>query len=124
MNKLYKAIVDRLAEKTGADLKSDFHVTDEMSEKIYIIPPHRTRYLSEISENNRGYDKWVKQQSEIAQQLYSLRKSIDTLSTSKLSQKENLIKGLEETYSQVELGLDGHNKRLLKVGRKKCKRIK
>jgi methylmalonyl-CoA mutase len=32
-----------------------------MSEKIYVIPPHRTRYLSEIAESNRhwwnGFDQ-------------------------------------------------------------------
>src|ERR1035437_5179365 len=30
MNKLYKVIVNKLAEKTGADLRSNFLVTDEM----------------------------------------------------------------------------------------------
>jgi methylmalonyl-CoA mutase len=43
-----------------------------MSEKIYIIPPHRTRYLAEIAENNRNYDKWTNEQKEIAQKLYSI----------------------------------------------------
>lgn len=113
MNKLYKAVMDKLVEKTGADLKSDFHVTDEMSEKIYIIPPNRTRYLSEISENNRKYDSWVKDQGEIAQQLYAVRKSIETLKTSKLDDKDRLIKGLEETYAELELTLDGRNKRII-----------
>lgn len=113
MNKLYKAIVNMLAEKTGANLKSDFAVTDEMSEKIYIIPPHRTRYLAEIAENNRGYDKWVDEQKEIAQKLYSIRKSIDTLKESKIEDKDRIIKGLEETYAQVALGFDGRNKVIL-----------
>jgi methylmalonyl-CoA mutase len=27
-----------------------------MSEKVWIIPPAKSRYLSEISENNRRYD--------------------------------------------------------------------
>ncbi|MBP2681190.1 MAG: Methylmalonyl-CoA mutase, partial [Candidatus Krumholzibacteriota bacterium] len=39
MNRLYSSIIRRLAEKSGADLISSFHVTDEMSEKVYIIPP-------------------------------------------------------------------------------------
>ena len=30
-----------------------------MSEKIFVIPPSRVRYLSEISENNRNYDTIV-----------------------------------------------------------------
>ncbi len=57
MNTLYKAIMDKIVEKTEADLKSTFHISEEMSEKIFVIPPSRTRYLSEIAENNRAYDK-------------------------------------------------------------------
>ncbi len=82
MNQLYKAIIDKLAERTGADLKSTFQITNEMSEKVFIIPPKRTRYLSEIAENNRGYDKTAAEQAEVAQKLYSLRKSIETLENS------------------------------------------
>jgi isobutyryl-CoA mutase len=67
MNNLYRAIIKKLAEKTGAALHSSFELTKEMSEKIYIIPPARTRYLSEISETNRNYDKWVEDQKEVAQ---------------------------------------------------------
>jgi methylmalonyl-CoA mutase len=48
MNTLYKAIMDKVVEKTNSDLKSTFEITREMSEKIYVIPPHRTRYLSEV----------------------------------------------------------------------------
>jgi methylmalonyl-CoA mutase len=46
MNTLYKAM-DKVVEKTNSDLKSTFEITREMSEKIYVIPPHRTRYLSD-----------------------------------------------------------------------------
>lgn len=118
MNKLYKAIVNKLAEKTGADLKSDFAVTDEMSEKIYIIPPQRTRYLAEIAENNRAYDKWVDEQKEIANILYGLNKTISTLSgfktlTEVSETDKNTISYLEKTYKEIELGFDGRNKKIL-----------
>jgi len=56
MNSLYKVIMDKVVERTGAELKSTFEITNEMSEKIFVIPPKRTRYLSEISESNRSYD--------------------------------------------------------------------
>src|SRR5690606_6339450 len=55
-NSLYNAIMDKIVEKTGADLKSTFETTREMSEKVFVIPPSRTRYLSEIAETNRKYD--------------------------------------------------------------------
>ncbi len=113
MNSLYKAVMDKVVEKTGAALQSTYLITDEMSEKVYIIPPARTRYLSEISENNRNYDKWVDKQVGIADQLYGLRSSIQTLKQSKLDDKDRLIKGLEETYHTVALDLDPRNKIIL-----------
>ena len=76
MNQLYKAIMDKLVEKTDTDLKSSFEVTKEMSEKIYVIPPNRVRYLSEIAENNRSYDKTASEQVKVAQKLYATYKTI------------------------------------------------
>ena len=61
-NSLYKALMDKVVQKTGANLKSTFEITKEMSEKIFVIPPKRIRYLSEISDNNRAYDKWSEAQ--------------------------------------------------------------
>jgi methylmalonyl-CoA mutase len=78
-NQLYKAIMDKIVEKTGANLNSTFEITKEMSEKIFVIPPARTRYLSEIAENNRGYDNKAKSQKEVAQKLYGFYKTIETL---------------------------------------------
>ena len=79
MNKLYAAIMAELEEKTQTDLKSTFQITDEMSEKIFVIPPARTRYLSEISESNRAYDKKASIQAEVAQKLYGIFKTIESI---------------------------------------------
>ena len=95
MNSLYKAIMNKLVEKTGADLNSTIEIIQEMSEKIFIIPPARIRYLSEIAENNRAYDKKERSQVEVAQKLFGIYKTIDAvLSTKSLSinQKEILTK--------------------------------
>ncbi|MBK6266371.1 methylmalonyl-CoA mutase family protein [Marivirga sp. S37H4] len=121
-NALYKTLIDKVAEKSGADLKSTFEITDEMSEKVFIIPPNRTRYLSEISENNRGYDEWVSQQAEVADKLYGYRKSIDTLKASDLDDKDRLIKGLEEAYAKEELNFDPKNKLLIEEWGEKVKK--
>ncbi|WP_417353049.1 methylmalonyl-CoA mutase family protein [Flavobacterium alkalisoli] len=80
MNTLYKAIMDKIVEKTESDLKSTFEITREMSEKIFVIPPHRTRYLSEIAENNRSYDETAAAQQDVAQKLYGIFKTIETVS--------------------------------------------
>src|SRR6056297_2708948 len=79
MNTLYKAIMDKVVEKTEADLKSTFEISDEMSEKIFVIPPARTRYLSEIAESNRAYDKTANEQVEVAQKLYGIYKTLESV---------------------------------------------
>jgi len=113
MNNLYRHLMDLLAEKTGAELKSDLEVTQAMSEKIYIIPPNRTRYLSEISENNRSYDEWVDKQVAVARKLFGLNKSIQTLQETDVEGKEELLQGLRQTYEIVALDLDKHCQLLL-----------
>ncbi len=112
-NTLYKAVMDLLVEKTKCDLKSTFKISEEMSEKIYIIPPGRTRYLSEISENSRKLDDWAENQSELALQLQGLKSSIDVIKKSSVDDKDRLIKLLEENAKKLSLDLDGHNLILL-----------
>ncbi|MBD3638572.1 MAG: cobalamin B12-binding domain-containing protein [Crocinitomicaceae bacterium] len=124
MNTLYKAIMDKIVEKTGADLKSTFEITREMSEKIFVIPPARTRYLSEISENNRSYDKWVDEQVEVADRLYGLHKSIQTLKESEIDDKDRLIKGLQETFEKIKLELDPKNWLIIEEWENKVQRYK
>ena len=109
MNTLYKVIIDKVKERTGAQLDSKFEITKEMSEKIYVIPPERTRYLSEISENNRSFDKWVDKQVIVADKLDGLQRSIATIQDSALEDKDRLIKGLQETFEAVKRDIDPYN---------------
>ena len=109
MNTLYTVIMKKLTEKTGIDLHSTFEITDEMSEKVFVIPPDRTRYLSEISENNRAYDKWVEEQVEVADRLYGIKRSIETLEGAEIEDKDRLIKGLQETFEKEKLNFDPKN---------------
>ena len=97
MNTLYKAIMDKLVEKANSDLKSTFEISEEMSEKIFVIPPSRIRYLSEIAENNRAYDKSGNAQVEVAQKLYGIYKTIESIALSTLSDQNSILKtGLNE----------------------------
>ena len=115
-NQLYKAIMDTLVEKAGSTLKSDFHITDEMSEKVFIIPPKRTRYLSEISENNRKYDEWAVAQAEVADKLYAIKRTIDTIAEAEIQ------KVLQAEFDRVKLDLDPHNWQLIESWPAQAKR--
>ncbi|MBP6760052.1 MAG: cobalamin-dependent protein, partial [Flavobacterium sp.] len=80
MNTLYKAVMEKIQEKTKSDLLSTFEISHEMSEKVFVIPPQRTRYLSEIAENNRKYDATALSQEQVAQKLYGIFKTIESVS--------------------------------------------
>jgi methylmalonyl-CoA mutase len=113
MNSLYRTVMSVVAARTNSPLEPHLDAGEEMSEKIYIIPPHRTRYLSEISENNRQYDRWAKEQSAVAQQLFGLRKAMEVFEQSKLNDKDATLVKLKEAYNECELRLDGQNRKML-----------
>ena len=126
MNTLYKRIMDKLVEKTNADLKTSLEITEEMSEKIFVIPPSRVRYLSEISESNRAYDKKVDDQVIVAQKLYGIHQTIESITNSTVeiqktglneegileqvqSNEKGFAKLLLAQFDKVKLNLDPHN---------------
>ncbi|GGW65820.1 methylmalonyl-CoA mutase [Winogradskyella epiphytica] len=131
MNTLYKAIMDKIVERTDTDLKSTFEISKEMSEKIFVIPPSRTRYLSEIAESNRAYDKKANEQVEVAQKLYGIFKTIcsvaavsgesensllnkfgvdqEEILSSVKEDKQDFIKLLIAEFDRVKLDLDPYN---------------
>lgn len=117
-NSLYKAIMDEVVNKTGAELNSTFEITEEMSEKVFVIPPNRTRYLSEIAENNRGYDKWVTEQAEVADKLYAINRTIETVS------EVDLKKVLQAEFDRVKLDLDPRNWLIIEQWPEQAKRYK
>ncbi|HKL03662.1 MAG TPA: cobalamin-dependent protein, partial [Cryomorphaceae bacterium] len=116
MNGLYRKIMETVKEKTGADMTTHFGVSSEMSEKIYIIPPNRTRYLSEISENNRAYDTWAEKEAQTADKLYALAQTISLVGgPDKLkgeepdSEADELIANLNSRFEEIKKDLDPHN---------------
>lgn len=124
MNTLYKSIMDKMVEKTGVDLKSTFEITREMSEKIFVIPPHRTRYLSEIAENNRKYDEIALTQVEVAQKLYGIFKTIESVngnlpqidktgivadSLNRTEENKVFLELLIQQFDKIKMDLDAYN---------------
>jgi len=147
MNSLYKVIMDKLVEKAGVDLKSTFEITEEMSEKVFVIPPKRTRYLSEISENNRGYDAWVDSQVKIADQLFAIHKTIltfchgepvhtesnrsepskidyDTILRQAQDDNKDILKVLIAQFDKIKLDFDPHNWQVIEGWEEKVQKYK
>jgi len=79
VNELYRALIKITESKTKLAIPGHFEAGPEMHEKIFIIPPSRTRYLAEIAETIRNYNHWSEDQAKVAQSLYSIARTIETL---------------------------------------------
>ena len=137
MNTLYKAIMDDIVEKTQADLKSTCEISREMSEKIFVIPPARTRYLSEIAENNRAYDDKANSQIIVAQKLYGIFKTIESVTDNvpnldksgleiigAYDENEDFVKLLVAEFDRVKMNLDPYNWEIITGWDKKVNKYK
>jgi methylmalonyl-CoA mutase len=129
MNSLYKCLMDTVASKTGMDLKSSWSASNELSEKIFVIPPSRNRYLSEISENNRNYDSKARSQRKIAQRMYGIKETIDTIQESSamdahLNGKETFVESLQKMYQDLEGQLEPSNRKLIENWEEKAQQYK
>jgi methylmalonyl-CoA mutase len=135
MNRLYRALVDTIAARTGANLHSHFELTPGMSEKKWIIPPERTRYLAEIGETCESYDAFVRAQAAIARRMYQLHGTLEALRanvgkprleivepksasdtvqvTQKVDGEPAYVADLEALYRDLESRLDPRCKQLL-----------
>ena len=80
MNTLYRVLMDTIVTKTGVGLASSFEISEEMSKKIYIIPPNRTRYLAEIADEHDRYKKHTAEQVNLARRMYQVQGALEALS--------------------------------------------
>ncbi|UZR93807.1 methylmalonyl-CoA mutase family protein [Chondrinema litorale] len=107
MNQLYKKIIDLLNDKFTLNWNSKLLENEVDQQKLFIIPPERTRYLSEISETIRTYNKHAEEQAKVADNLFGLKKALD------LANNDSLNKSLKELYELELLKLDKNNQQLL-----------
>ena len=113
VNHFYKALIDIINEKTGAGFVSKMHAVAEMADKIYIILPSRTRYLSEIAETVRNYNRWAEKQAEVAHRLQAIHETLKMLRAKGIEQ--NVTDLIEEEYKTIEPELDGRTKFILET---------
>ena len=114
MNRLYLAVLELLNTKTSAEFNVPDSLSVSDSEKRFIIPPARGRYLSEIAENSRQQDETATYQSNIAQRLYGLYTTIIGL-TKQANNTESFIElsGLQKEALEQAVTLE--NEELLQL---------
>jgi len=120
-NQLYRHVMDTVAKRTNAPLQSTIRITREMSEKIFVIPPHRTRYLSEISDQVRHYNKWAAAQADVADKLYALHRAGQELLEKKETDAARAVQAVAEQHKQH---LDPRNGKLIEEWPRKAEQYK
>ena len=86
VNLLYRELMNILNTKTKAKFGSHFAIAGEIEQIAGIIPPRRVRYLGEISETVRNYNKWASEQATVASRLYGLHIALEELNQNDNSQ--------------------------------------
>lgn len=89
VNHLFDLLIHTIEKKLGTSFGEEkkMSLLEKKLEDKPIIPPGRTRYLSEIAESISEYDQLVKVQSDIATRLYQLNGSLEELK--KISETKN-----------------------------------
>jgi methylmalonyl-CoA mutase len=124
MNRLYRALMERISAATGADLEPRLRDSGEPSRGVAAIPPARTRYLAEIAENNRRYDAWAAEQAAAAQRLYAVRKARETLAGGAEGADAAALAALERAERRLARELDPANVALLEEWPARAKRYR
>jgi methylmalonyl-CoA mutase len=105
MNALFGHLIKAIEVKTGVafKLKEIASLGDGAeAEKIYIIPPDRTRYLAEIAESSEAYTKWVNEQCGVAQRLWQVKAVIKMISSTQSSPEGRALKQVSPTEGDLE----------------------
>ncbi len=115
VNRLFKAMVDRINEKYELNWETSIYTNSKPTESIQaqaIIPGKRVRYLSEISDTIRNYHQWADQQIEIASKWDEIRGTLAQLEDIKGVEKPT-IEQLSKMKSRWEDELDRTPKAIL-----------
>jgi methylmalonyl-CoA mutase len=96
-NRFYLALLAALVEKTGLSFESTMELPTAPLDKVAVVPPARVRYLAEVAESNRDYDRWAEEQAEKAELTYRLAagEDADAISASRAEVDSDNLKALE-----------------------------
>ncbi|HTF30647.1 MAG TPA: methylmalonyl-CoA mutase family protein, partial [Flavitalea sp.] len=118
VNLLFEKLIQTITAKTGRQFKGEQKiVVAETHNRSLIIPPARVRYLSEISENSRNYDKWVEDEAAVATRLYQLDGILKLLQENDATTPTidaSLLPGLNSLRTELESKLSSGNTELLR----------
>ncbi|HMA67834.1 MAG TPA: fused isobutyryl-CoA mutase/GTPase IcmF [Desulfosalsimonadaceae bacterium] len=102
---MYQRLLEILGEKTGVQYTSTLPRPEGKvsSSKSILVPPDRTRYLSEIAETLHSYHEETRKQAEALRHAWHVKKTAEALSPGNLSgDTQALMDRLKEEIDKAE----------------------
>jgi len=101
VNELFEKLIVAIEKKSGVKFgKIELHAhVQDTTTKSQIIPPKRVRYLSEISDEIRNYNRITEEQATIASRLYQLHGARAILRSSKA---DEALKAVEDQIAHFD----------------------
>ena len=111
----YHCLLETVAAKTGVVFESRLPrpAGKSSSSKTIIIPPERTRYLSEISDTLRGYHQATEQGAEAIRTRWHLMESLRKLEDTLDGDRDALLARLKDEIAKAEAAVGDEADRLL-----------
>ena len=111
VNKLFDLLMETIGKKTGVEfsIAKKEKATTDASHQATIIPPSRSRYLSEIASSIQQYDNEVQTQRALASQWYKIQGTLQLLGDENSEAK----RALTDLESNISAQLHAHHKSLI-----------
>ncbi|MDX1667175.1 MAG: methylmalonyl-CoA mutase family protein, partial [Saprospiraceae bacterium] len=116
VNRLFKALVDRINDYYELNWETAIYTNPEPAEDIQaqaIIPGKRQRYLSEISDSLRDYHEWAEEQAEIASKLEQVEGTMEQIERWDPDGRKDFQEKLEEMREHWLSSLDARCRKIL-----------
>ena len=113
---LYHAVIDTISNKTGIEFNPSLPRPENKTStsKTIIIPPERTRYLSEITNTIRTYHKETQAQADAIRKTWQLKEALNTIEKEQTGDTAELISRLKEEIQKADALLKTETKQVLK----------
>jgi len=101
---LYHAIIDTISSKTGVTFNPSLTrpITKTSTSKTIIIPPEKTRYLSEIADTIRAYHNETESQADAIRKTWQIKETLRAIEEEQTGDTAELIARLKEEIEKAE----------------------
>ncbi len=112
---LYVGILETINRKTGAGWTTNLTSRPDKkpSSRTIIIPPERSRYLSEIADTIRRYHLWGEQQERLVRRIWQLDEAVKALRENGARENSEALGEIRDLQESIERQLDPRALRLV-----------